>query len=896
MLESTSSQPLADYGMAAYDLLRDRASKRHACETVPGMGEGMPPAVSNSPSLSPMSKSLKDFRTFTDRMEAEREEFKVKVMRSSGGSLEQVEECVSSEVDARSHVARADYTPGKSSAMAEYIVAKHVVESSANELAGVTNSSYSLASPSPSPLCASPSRERYSPQKSDAMASYKVAREVVLSQEAREIESGDGDVKEDVSEADIDALKLEMEQLRSQLHGVASAVVTVAKEIDHVSPPQTKSLTSLPTAPSPFPEIEEVGDYSSAEESTSSHLIEEALRREMKGNEEDGDCSEECTDKEELSSSLGGSARDIPPPPPTPTPMSAATAAEDSFDDSMLPTTANAVDFRRSSLDHALATRDLESWGNSTHDDRKNDGAAGEKALTGMELTMKNIKFPKSSNEEEVEECLMSSRSLGATTNEERRAQASVTVEDDNASRRPPPPPPLAPLASVRTEVRSVEDKVKEVMRRARGGGNVSKALGLSVDETGWRSRTGGGSGAGNDDDDTLRSPQPRNREEKEAKEVRKGVRREERELMEERERFAMEERRQAFNEVFGKAGGPRVMPSTTTSAAAAPTRENGHLDYVHEERNSGLDVVGAAALAPTVSHDLGDWRRLRRDVSGSGRVEEDCEEDKERSLRRMKELEMQLPGGAFDAVVCGEIPPRDVNQVVAPPSVPLAPPRTPSSSLVGSPLPSSGVVLQMSPGVGTVRTRMGNYKRMRERRERRGKEAGGRGGGSERNDQLRRVAGTRKAARQVAVAGGAATTAARSGQGLNCFAKNSKSVRNAICNLCLAGKHMSLERSDVLARISSSIACGDGERFIVMLSEGACSLAYRGVYVVMGDGGSMRKVAGWGPIVVKDEWEGLKEFYRFDTGKKQFVRVKSRTFGGTVDAVSVEGGGKRRR
>ena len=64
--------------------------------------------------------------------------------------------------------------------------------------------------------------------------------------------------------------------------------------------------------------------------------------------------------------------------------------------------------------------------------------------------------------------------------------------------------------------------------------------------------------------DDTMFSPEAKTRQEKEAKMLRRGMRKEERETREERERRAMEERRVAFNAVFGKGGGGDMPPTSS--------------------------------------------------------------------------------------------------------------------------------------------------------------------------------------------------------------------------------------------------------------------------------------------------------------------------------------------
>ena len=76
--------------------------------------------------------------------------------------------------------------------------------------------------------------------------------------------------------------------------------------------------------------------------------------------------------------------------------------------------------------------------------------------------------------------------------------------------------------------------------------------------------------------------------------------------------------------------------------------------------------------------------------------------------------------------------------------------------------------------------------------------------------------------------------------------------------------------------------------RFVILLSKGSATLAYRGLYLVSRNGEGS-KIHGWGPKTLDPRSAVLSEFFRFNTGKKAFVEVGSKTFGGTVDAVSLD-------
>jgi len=486
------------------------------------------------------------------------------------------------------------YSPSKASLMAEYKVAREVVELNSESnvpsvyesIEGDGEEGYNTFLTAPtscasSPARVSPARDHYSPSKSSAMAEYKVAREVVEGNSSAGNDHGQqpGDGM-DVSESDIEALKKEMIDLRSQLGGVTEAVVEVAKELTGVRN-VTQSL--------PSPKFKLDYEYDDEEEDVvvvkgeeegreNGFAIQEALEREV----EEGIVRSSRNGRASIGSSLGslrstlrasgGSMRSkisgmdeneedeeevIPPPPPTP--------PTDDFD---------RFDYRsgvnpRSSLDMAAATRDLEEWGG----DHK-DGFSVK--VTGLDLTIKNVRFPESVKETVGE-------AVGEVLNL--------------------PSPPRRKVVGgqqpvVETKVRTIEEKVRAVMTQAKrggAGGGVGKALGLSVDERGWKDgivkgRVEGGATMGGTTkiqkqrvggesvgiwdksapavnesmDDTMFSPEAKTRQEKEAKMLRRGMRKEERETREERERRAMEERRVAFNAVFGKGGGGDMPPTSS--------------------------------------------------------------------------------------------------------------------------------------------------------------------------------------------------------------------------------------------------------------------------------------------------------------------------------------------
>ena len=138
---------------------------------------------------------------------------------------------------------RPTYTPRKSAAMADYMMAKHIVETGNSD--GAPPTPLSPALPSAAPV--SPSRENYSPNKAAMMADYKLARDSVDQTLTSTLPSLNPD--ESVSESDIAALKKEMDDLRSQLSGVTNAVKVVAHELSSSAPINPTVTQSLPSPP-----------------------------------------------------------------------------------------------------------------------------------------------------------------------------------------------------------------------------------------------------------------------------------------------------------------------------------------------------------------------------------------------------------------------------------------------------------------------------------------------------------------------------------------------------------------------------------------------------------------------------------------------------------------------
>ena len=938
-LLKSMNDPLDMYGLRAYELLKQQAIKKEA------------PAHTVETPASPMAKSLADFRNFTKQLDNQQTQFNADVSIDIDPPVEAPVPSFDYAIGGNNDV-RDSYTPNKSSAMADYMMAKHMVETKAAErqlqqegelrASGADSPFREAYSPTKASMMAeykvardvvemnadaevtfeedeeeeeyeplqtfitapaspaaalpsrvSPTRDSYSPSKASAMAEYKVAKQAVESAP-----------KVDVSDSDIEALKAEMQDLRSQLSGVTSAVVTVAKELTGVRN-VTQSLPSPPIQDHDFQyeneedEEEEEEEGNSDEGGEGGFLIQQALEREMadgmmRMSQEKSVTASGGSLRSTLPSSLRASREDaaIPPPPPTPPPTNALEDVMGSIPN---------FDFKRSSLDMAAATRDLEEWGGD-----QSEGFAVK--VTGLDLTIKNVRFPDALNESVSEALNLPSPPR----------RGIVKMED----------------GGVTTKVRTIEEKVKAVMNQAKRGGGVGKALGLSMDERGWkegiirggRARQSVDKSMTMDDamndtmDNTLFSPEAKTAQEKEAKVLRRGMRKEERDARGEREKRAMEERRQAFNAVFGKG-------ATEAEAKAAGLTIEG---VTKGGRGGGFDVL-LPPQPPVQTSNVRQSREkareraekaLREKEMGKERAPlfpEDDEEDFDPACltldnfvstnlgldvmapsstagsSRMMELQAQLPGSTFRGGVI---------KMVEPPRVP--------TPVVGSPSAGShrgykggGLVMEMSPGFGGAKGGKGKrgemFSKFRERKMREEEERKRRvedrvlgGDNSPTKWEPPRQTDDKIKNKGRGVGGGrwrqGPSSTALTGASMVCGG-NSKSVRNAISMVCLAGAHVTAERERALqaVELAKGEAGGGGGRMVILLSKGATNLAYRGLYVSSPDGTRAKKVEGWGPRVLEAKSKVLKEFYRFNTGKKTFQELGNRTFGGTVDAVSLD-------
>jgi len=892
MLESLDIG-VEEYGLMSYELLKKRAL-RTAGET------DLSTAPLSEPQHSPVAKSLEDFKAFTRKIDEDQTKFakEMEELEKEKATLSEPPLPTSYSYDVEQGNDRPTYTPRKSAAMADYMMAKHIVETGNGGEAPPTPLSPAPPSSSAAPL--SPSREDYSPNKAAMMADYKLARESTDQTLTSTLPTLDPD--QSVSEGDIAALKQEMDDLRSQLSGVTNAVKVVAHELSSgVTPTVTQSL------PSPSLSADDASKNRWARNPDSPYGVEEPQNVEVVGNvhEEENDDLISAAIEMELNSTSRSQASQhqsqpvlrssidteysnksflsalddtIPPPPPTPPHQAPQPSIDQSFSNSFGNSnsfSAKTLDFRRSSLDMAAATRDLEEWETAQASSSQLDVK-----VTGLDLTIKNINFPPNVNAS-VSAAILPPSLQQAVSSPRRQPQPSHQQHD--------------------IKVLTIEEKVKAVMAAASTKQKVSSALGLSVDDRGWKNQLKN-STQQSLSDSTMFSPEPTTQQEKEAKNVRAFVRQADRVEKEQLERKAMEDRRAAFNMVMGNKAGAKTSSDHVFAAPPPPPTQQQQQQLpqpAHEVSNLQPGRSIPPARRPLFDED-DDFAPADLSLSRGSKASRSVASSTAGS-QRMMELQAQLPGSTFR---------NDGGFDFQPPSVPSVSVSSPQRTVA---FDRSGVIT-MSPGLSgaghiSKTQRLSNFERMRQRKmqeaadraekKRTGREVAQAGGGDHqrlkwqppKNDLPRQ----RNPQQKHAVSQWHPTPPKPHDE-VKTFqvASNILSIKNALANLCLAGHHMSNEREAAMASLDLAVLKGRKEnnaapRFVILLSKGSATLAYRGLYLVAPNGEGT-KIHGWGPKTLDPKSAVLSEFFRFNTGKKAFVEVGSKgTFGGTVDAVSLD-------
>ena len=125
-------------------------------------------------------------------------------------------------------------------------------------------------------------------------------------------------------------------------------------------------------------------------------------------------------------------------------------------------------------------------------------------------------------------------------------------------------------------------------------------------------------------------------------------------------------------------------------------------------------------------------------------------------------------------------------------------------------------------------------------------------------------------------------TTASIEVKGGNQKASNSKLIRNAIEYNLLAGQHLVETKQAALDVLDAT-----GSDNYVVLFRSDKSLRFYGLYVFDVSTESVNKVFGKGPNHLTDDM--VSQFYRYNSGRKEFAPVATRSFTVRTDAVALD-------
>ncbi|XP_069783320.1 calmodulin-regulated spectrin-associated protein 3 isoform X2 [Narcine bancroftii] len=106
--------------------------------------------------------------------------------------------------------------------------------------------------------------------------------------------------------------------------------------------------------------------------------------------------------------------------------------------------------------------------------------------------------------------------------------------------------------------------------------------------------------------------------------------------------------------------------------------------------------------------------------------------------------------------------------------------------------------------------------------------------------------------------------------------------IQNAITRCCLAGKVNEPQKNKILEEIDKS----KSNHYLILFRDNSCQ--FRAVYTYPPESEEMHRVAGVGPkIITKNMIEGI---YKYNSDRKQFTQIPSKTLSASVDAVTIQG------
>ncbi|XP_067877215.1 calmodulin-regulated spectrin-associated protein 3 isoform X2 [Heterodontus francisci] len=106
--------------------------------------------------------------------------------------------------------------------------------------------------------------------------------------------------------------------------------------------------------------------------------------------------------------------------------------------------------------------------------------------------------------------------------------------------------------------------------------------------------------------------------------------------------------------------------------------------------------------------------------------------------------------------------------------------------------------------------------------------------------------------------------------------------IQNAITRCCLAGRVNEPQKNKILEEVEKS----KSNHYLILFRDNSCQ--FRAVYAFAPDSEDMHRVAGVGPkVITKNMIEGI---YKYNSDRKQFTQIPSKTLSASVDAVTIQG------
>ncbi|XP_078387595.1 calmodulin-regulated spectrin-associated protein 3 isoform X1 [Cetorhinus maximus] len=106
--------------------------------------------------------------------------------------------------------------------------------------------------------------------------------------------------------------------------------------------------------------------------------------------------------------------------------------------------------------------------------------------------------------------------------------------------------------------------------------------------------------------------------------------------------------------------------------------------------------------------------------------------------------------------------------------------------------------------------------------------------------------------------------------------------IQNAITRCCLAGRVNEPQKNKILEEVEKS----KSNHYLILFRDNSCQ--FRAVYTFFPDSEDMQRVAGVGPkVITKNMIEGI---YKYNSDRKQFTQIPSKTLSASVDAVTIQG------